>query len=60
MNMLCSASDVQVEIAAIKYAINAVFTYVKNKKYYNEQWWLDFENYLNERSNYDFNKGSLE
>lgn len=60
MNVLTSESDVKVEIAAIKYAIDAVFRYVKNKEYYNEQWWLDFEDYLNERSNYDFNKGSLE
>lgn len=41
---------------AIKEQLDDLFKEVANNKMFNEQEWIDFENYLNEKSNVDFNR----
>ena len=43
-------------INAIKEQLNDLFKEVANNKMFNEQEWIDFENYLNDKSNIDFNE----
>ena len=41
---------------AIKEQLDDLFKEVANNKMFNEQEWIDFENYLNDKSNIDFNE----
>ena len=43
-------------INAIKEQLEDLFKDVANNKMFNEQEWIDFENYLNDKSNIDFNE----
>lgn len=43
-------------INAITAQLEDLFKEVVNNEIFNEQEWIDFENYLNEKSNVDFNE----
>lgn len=43
-------------INAVKAQLEDLFKDVANTKMFNEQEWLDFEDYLNDKSNVDFNE----
>lgn len=43
-------------IQQILNSLECAFKYAKELKLYNEQWWIDFEDALNDYSNVDFNE----
>lgn len=43
-------------INAITAQLEDLFKEVANNEMFNEQEWIDFENYLNDKSNVDFNR----
>lgn len=43
-------------INALKEQLDSLIADVANNKMYNEQEWIDFEDYLNDNSNIDYNE----
>lgn len=54
--MIMTKQGLLLRIDAITQQLEDLFKEVANNKMFNEQEWIDFENYLNDKSNIDFNE----
>ena len=54
--MIMTKQGLLLRIDAITQQLEDLFKEVANNKMFNKQEWIDFENYLNDKSNIDFNE----
>ena len=54
--MIMTKQGLLSRINAITVQLEDLFKDVANNEMFNEQEWIDFENYLNDKSNIDFNE----